>query len=126
MRLLFSVFAVMCAFACTKPEATSRPSKTYVLSGGTKVEFTQMEIKFQPPAPNYPAEAKALGIQGMVVAMIIVGPDGTPIRVEINSGPNELRAAAVEYAMRWRFLPALLNGKPEIAQFKLDIPFTLN
>jgi hypothetical protein len=32
---------------------------------------------------------------------------------------------AQDYAMGWRFEPALLNGQPQWAKFKLVMPFKL-
>lgn len=88
-------------------------------------EFYQIKVRRQPPAPPYPPVAKANGIQGTVVVMIIVDPTGLPNRAEALSGPPELLMTAIRYALNWEFEPARLNGIPVMARFKLTMPFNL-
>ena len=88
-------------------------------------DFSQMKTKYQPPAPPYPPLAKIARIQGTVVVEITVGPDGIPIAAHAVEGPAQLRKVAEEYAMSWKFEPAMLNGVPQTARFKLTMPFKL-
>lgn len=88
-------------------------------------DFSQIRVRYQPPAPPYPPEAKSRRIQGTVVVELVVGPDGTPIRAEAIQGPVELAETAIGFALRWKFAPALLNGVPMYARFKLTMPFRL-
>jgi len=97
-------------------------------SSTTKVvdfDFSQIRIKYQPPAPPYPPLAKIAKIQGTVVVEIIIGIDGVPIKAVALEGPPQLRPAAENYAMQWKFEPAMLNGVPQTAKFKLTMPFKL-
>lgn len=87
--------------------------------------FRQIRVDHQPPSPPYPPMAKARGIQGDVLVRIIVDPDGMPVRAFALGGQPELKPAALRYALRWRFKPALLNGKPIWAMFNLNMPFRL-
>jgi outer membrane biosynthesis protein TonB len=59
------------------------------------------------------------------VVEITVGPDGIPIDVRAVEGPAQLRQCAVDYAFKWKFEPAMLNGTPQTARFKLTMPFHL-
>ncbi|HLO66806.1 MAG TPA: energy transducer TonB [Holophaga sp.] len=88
-------------------------------------DFSQMKIKFQPPAPPYPPLAKIARIQGTVVVEIVVGPDGIPQSAHAVEGPQQLRQTAEQYAMGWKFEPAMLNGVAQTARFKLTMPFRL-
>ena len=88
-------------------------------------DFSQMKVKFQPPPPAYPPLAKIAHIQGTVVVEIIVGPDGIPIDVHAVEGPTQLRQCVVDFAYKWKFEPAMLNGVPQTARFKLTMPFHL-
>jgi TonB family protein len=88
-------------------------------------EFKQIKVRRQPPAPPYPPVAKANGVQGVVVVMIIIDPMGLPSRVEALSGPVELLMTAIRYALNWEFEPARLNGTPVTARFRLTMPFKL-
>lgn len=89
------------------------------------LDFRQIKVRFQPPAPPYPPLAKIAKIQGIVVVLIVIDSSGTPIRVQAIDGPPQLRPAAEGYAMQWRFEPAILNGTPQKARFKLTMPFQL-
>jgi TonB family protein len=57
------------------------------------------------PKPAYPAEAKKDHITGQVQVKVIVDETGKVIFAEAQSGPEPLRAAAVEAAKRARFKP---------------------
>ena len=66
-----------------------------------------------------------LGIQGIVVVDMVIGPDGIPTQAKASSGPKELRASSEASAFQWKFFPALLNGKPQFARFVLHLTFNL-
>jgi protein TonB len=89
------------------------------------MDFSKIQIKHQPDAPAYPAEAKTQRIQGTVEVRVTIGPDGRVLDAKALSGPEELHACAVDYARAWEFEPAAVNGKPVTARFKLTMPFRL-
>lgn len=62
-------------------------------------------------APEYPEVARLAGIEGDVVLRIFVGEDGAVRRITPVSGPPVLARAAVHAVERWRYAPALLNGR---------------
>lgn len=88
-------------------------------------DYKQIRVKRQPAAPRYPANAKSRGIQGTVILELVIDTAGRPIRVDAREGPPELLLSAIEYALRWEFEPALLNGVPHTARFRLTMPFQL-
>lgn len=90
-------------------------------------EFRQLKITHQPPPPGYPAEAKARRLMGTVVTSIVVDATGVPSSCRVTPGPflSFFGPTAMEYGLRWRFQPALLNGQPQIARFTLNMPFRL-
>lgn len=90
------------------------------------LDFTQIKVKHQPAPPPYPASARLAKIQGTVVVQLIVDEDGVPIEAVAVEGPPQLRATATEYALQWRFYPAVLDGFPVKARFKLTMPYRLN
>ncbi len=88
-------------------------------------DFRQMRI-LQQVEPVYPALAKAAKIQGQVVLLMAVDPQGIPTGVKALSGPHaSLEQEAMRVARLWRFEPASLNGQPVSAQFRLTILFRL-
>jgi len=108
--------------------ATQGTGQGVMGAGTSKVvdfDFSQIKIKVQPPAPPYPPMARIAKISGTVVVEIIIGPDGVPVSAHALEGPVQLRPTAESYAMTWRFEPAMLNGVPQTAKFKLTMPFKL-
>ena len=75
------------------------------------------------PAPPYPTSAKMHRVQGTVVVELIVDPEGRVARAEALEGPGPLLLTAIGYALDWKFQPALLNGVPQYARFRLTMPF---
>jgi TonB family protein len=90
-----------------------------------EMSFKQIRVKHQPEAPAYPADAKAARIQGTVVVVLVIDPQGKVQEAKAISGPEELRTCAVDYAKAWEFEPAMVKGKPVSARFKLTMPFRL-
>lgn len=93
--------------------------------GAVDFDFKQIRVRYQPPPPPYPFEAKIHHIQGVAIVGIVVSPAGLPVQAEALAGPPELLATAIRYALAWKFEPALLNGVPQYARFKLTMPFHL-
>jgi len=63
--------------------------------------------------PEYTTQARAEGIEGMLVLRLTVGRDGSVTQVDVlKSVSPELDAASVETAKKWRFTPAMACGKP--------------
>ena len=93
--------------------------------GVVDFDFSQIRVKRQPPAPPYPIAAKLARVQGTVVLDLIIDPQGEPILAEAREGPVPLLLTAIGYALDWRFEPARLNGVPQVARFRLTMPFRL-
>ena len=62
------------------------------------------------PRANYPAEARQAKITGQVEVQVVIDATGKVISAEAISGPDPLRAAAVEAAKLARFRPMTENG----------------
>ena len=89
-------------------------------------DFSQMRVLYEPPAPPYPVLAKLAHIQGAVIVEVVVDPAGVPASTKAIGGPPQLAAVAEDYAMGWRFEPALLDGVPQAARFRLTLTFALH
>lgn len=75
------------------------------------------------PAPEYPYEARRDGVQGRVVATVLVDEYGFVVKIRINSSnPPEVFDSSVKAALReWKFSPARLRG--EAVEQWVEIPF---
>lgn len=66
------------------------------------------------PVPQYPATARAAGVQGAVTVQAVVGLQGDVVATRVLSGPPLLRGAAQAAVHRWRFVPYLVGGRPSM------------
>ena len=90
---------------------------------------TGMSLEYaSAPAPSYPRDALRAGITGTVLLEVLVGVDGSPLKVTIHrsSGNRELdRAAQQQVQKHWRFRPASRNGTAVQAIGIVPIDFKL-
>lgn len=78
------------------------------------------------PEPSFSDEARKSKTQGLVVLLLIVGPDGRTrdLRVQSSLGMG-LDEKALDAVRTWRFRPATLNGQPVAAQIAVEVNFRL-
>jgi protein TonB len=101
--------------------ASDQPNEAAVVETG----FDKVVVRFRPPAPSYPSEARKAKIEGNVIVELLINLEGVPTKAKVVSGPEELRATSEIYAMKWRFEPIVIDGVPYYARFKLVFPFRL-
>lgn len=92
-------------------------------SGGARVAYGTN------PLPPYPLVARRLGMEGLVLLDVLVGPDGqaAEVRVEKSSGFPVLDEAALTTVRRaWRFVPGRRGGKPIESRVTVPIRFRLS
>ena len=89
------------------------------------VSSSEVKDSYRPPAPPYPAMAKRARVSGTVEVEITIGTNGIPVSARAISGPQLLHEYAVNYAMKWKFQPYILDGVPQQAKFILRMPFKM-
>ncbi|MBK8550994.1 MAG: energy transducer TonB [Ignavibacteria bacterium] len=134
-------------------EGTDDPSKVTATEFSGKVEqkkveekvekkeekkkdiFQQFEVEKAPVAVNlgsvkgsmrYPEIARQSGMEGRVVAKVLVGTDGSVIKVGGISGPEVFRDEVSDKVMNLQFTPALQNGQPVKCWVSVPFSFTLS
>jgi len=77
------------------------------------------------PAPTYPARALRNGEQGTVMVSAEISENGIPSTVEVarSSGSRQLDRAAVDAVRRWRFRPAMADGRATTGRVQVPISF---
>ncbi|HET9741501.1 MAG TPA: energy transducer TonB [Terriglobales bacterium] len=76
--------------------------------------------------PDYPPELRKEKVQGTVTVAAIVDPKGHTKDVKVVKSLNpELDRQAVLAVRRWRFKPALKDGKPVAVQVSIAVDFRL-
>jgi TonB family protein len=73
--------------------------------------------------PEYPAIARSARVQGSVVMRAVIGTDGAIQQLELIKGNPLLVNAAMQAAKKWRYRPALLDGKPVEIETTVTINF---
>lgn len=76
--------------------------------------------------PVYPEEARAEGIQGVVILEIMTDEEGKVVRVKIlKSESSILNKAAIDAVRQWKYKPLILKGKPTPVIFTITVAFRL-
>lgn len=83
------------------------------------------EVAFRV-APEYPELAREAQVEGTVHVWVLVGLEGRVEQVRVNVSVPLLDAAAVAAVSRWRFTPALNNGKPVRVWVSIPVRFSLH
>lgn len=89
---------------------------------GGNVQQAKLRVKVQPV---YPADAKAQGIEGLVVLRATIGKSGDVENLVLVSGDPALAGAAMEAVRQWKYENTLLNGDPVEVVTDINVNFTL-
>ena len=78
-------------------------------------------VKVEPP---YPQAARRAGLGGRVTLRAVIAEDGTVESVAVFGSTNPLfDDAAVDAVSKWRYRPALMNGRPVRVYFSVVVNF---
>jgi TonB family protein len=73
--------------------------------------------------PVYPAEARQANLQGIIALDIIVGKDGSVVKMHAVNGPEVLARAAMDALRWWKFEPYRVNGEPVVVETTVAVEF---
>lgn len=92
-------------------------------SGLLAATDTYPEAKKKAP-PIYTKAILAKHLSGVVVVSFVAEEDGSVSEVKIKKSPApELSESAIECVKKWKFLPAMKDGKPVRMHMELPIVF---
>ena len=81
-------------------------------------------VLLEKVAPDYPRVARQAGMGGRVTVRAVIAPDGGVESVEVLSSTNALfNEAAIDAVRKWRYRPALMNGRPVRVYFSVVVDF---
>ncbi|HWC18160.1 MAG TPA: TonB family protein, partial [Terriglobales bacterium] len=72
---------------------------------------------------QYPAMARQLRVEGMVLLSVDVDTAGNVASVKALSGPPLLRQAAIDAVQRWKYEPASVNAQPVTSTQTVRVDF---
>ncbi|QNI35513.1 energy transducer TonB [Edaphobacter albus] len=102
--------------------APANPSSKKALNVSSGVMAGRLLVPIQPV---YPAIARAAHVSGTVVVEAVISKAGTIESLHVVSGPEMLRAAALDAIRIARYQPFRLNGEPTEVQTTITVNFTL-
>jgi TonB family protein len=76
--------------------------------------------------PVYPVEAKENHVAGAVVLHALVSKEGLIQNLQVVSGPEQLRASAIEAVRDWTYKPYLMNGQPVAVDTTVTVNYSLS
>jgi protein TonB len=88
---------------------------------GGKVAAAKLIKKVQ----SEPSRGSEAGNPSCVKLHVIIGTDGTVVRMELVSGHPALVQSAVEAVRKWICQPTLIDGKPVEVDTEIDVIFSL-
>jgi TonB family protein len=106
-------------------------TRLYTTSGYPKPAGLRVGGAVLPPQkivnvqPEYPEEAKAQQVQGVVILEVSLDAKGVPEDVQVLRGIPQLDAAAIAAVQQWRYQPTLMNGIPTPVLMTVTVNFTL-
>jgi periplasmic protein TonB len=107
-----------------KPVLTPKAAKP---QGPTRVlEDDTPPVPIAQSKPEYPASAKAAGLEGVVIVKYVISETGIVTDAKVLKGPPELSGVCLASVKTWRFKPALdFQGKPKAVTKIARFPFKL-
>jgi len=78
------------------------------------------------PDPEYSKEARKKKYEGVVVLSVVVTTEGKATNIQVTKGPGlGLDEKAVDAVRKWRFKPAMKDGKPVPTKVPIEVTFRL-
>src|SRR5437899_2390966 len=75
--------------------------------------------------PHYPPEAQALGMRGIVILELVVGPDGRVVSARVTRSVPPFDDAALTAAREWEYEITKVEGKPVSVILTVPIEFKM-
>jgi TonB family protein len=74
--------------------------------------------------PQYPPEALAAGVQGVVITEVVIDPSGNVTDAQVLRSIPLLDDEALRVVRRWHFAPTIVNGQAVPVKVVLTVNFT--
>jgi TonB family protein len=102
------------------PVSTTLPPGVVRIGGNIKPP-----TKIHDVSPEYPPEARAGKVQGLVIVEAIIDPQGNVTDARVLRGVPLLDDAALTAVRQWTFTPTLMNGVPVSVAMTVTVNFRL-
>lgn len=109
--------------ALLSPEFDANVARLHPLRVGGNVKTP---TKVRDVKPEYPAEARANGLQGVVIIEALIDESGSVADARILRSIPVFDAVALDAVKQWKFVPVQLNGAPTALLMTVTVNFTLS
>jgi TonB family protein len=127
-RMLAQFYARLVT-ALHKQEAQKEPQAASNPGGPDENGIYRVGGSITPPArddvPQYPDDAKAAGIKGVVVAEVVIDASGNVTDTKVVQSIPLLDETALRAVSNWHFAPTLVNGQPVPVRMNVNVNFSL-
>ena len=121
-RVILSIAAAVCLPAIVHAQTQDAPPRGVERVGGS----VRPPRVIYSPEPEFSGAARAAGYEGVCTLRLVVGADGMPREIKVISPLGMgLDENAVKAVQRWRFNPALKDGRPVAVQIAVEVDFHL-
>ena len=117
MTRFFALFASFLLLGSLPPTLRAQEEPLTAGSGGVPVPKRANTVK-----PEYPAEAQAQGIRGIVILELVIDKEGKVVDARIVRSVPGLDEAALTAARQWTYELTKVDGKP--VSLRLTVPIT--
>lgn len=100
-------------------DMNSTGAKVGLVNIGSLIEQATQRVN-----PSYPVFAKTAHVTGIVRVDLVIDEKGSVVSAQSSTGPSMLRQAAIDASKRWKFRPAIRDGKPVSVSGFLNFNFT--
>ena len=76
--------------------------------------------------PEYPDDARAKKVQGVVIVEVLIDEDGSVADARILRSIPDFDEVALGAVKQWKFVPTLLNGQATALLMTVTVNFTLS
>jgi protein TonB len=114
------VFIIIALLLVSPADAVA---KTYEVGTESEAEFVEAKPTFNPQ-PEIPTSAREECMRASCVARFWIDPEGkTKVKLLTHSGSNEIDDITLATLRRWKFKPAMLDGKPVESTRRIKVEF---
>jgi protein TonB len=100
-------------------------AQTFNLGVAESSRFVDAEV-LAAPQPVIPSELHEQCFKSCCIARFHIGPDGkTSVKLLSSSGSEEVDDITLSTLRRWKFRPAMLNGRPVQSTRRVKIEFEI-
>jgi protein TonB len=113
-------------YRCTDDGTLAHLLEQNDVSGFTAKEVDTKAEVMERPNPGYTREARRVGVQGIVILKVLLGPDEKIERVRVvRRLPYGLTENAIQAACEIKFKPAIKAGQPVAQWMAVEYSFRL-